>query len=101
MKNKAHDFHEKEKTNDIKKSNDILLEKLLNISQGKHSLLGSIQNTSPTFSLKSLNHKQKMREYERIDYENEKMIERILSQGIFTLIPICKISSCFRLDNIY
>ena len=85
MKGKAHDFHEKEKTNEIKKSNDILLGKLFEISRGKHSLIGGLQNNSPSFSLKSLNYVQKSKEFERIDNENEKIMERILSQGIFAL----------------
>ena len=54
IKSKAHDFHEKEKLNNIKKSNDLLLGKLLEISQGKHTFVGATKDLSAALSMKSL-----------------------------------------------
>ena len=77
-----------EKINEIKRRNQILLEKLLDISKGKrvrslvhswqcdvkqeHLLQGQVQ-------ARSLNYQQKKKEAERIDAENQKIMERIVS----------------------
>ncbi|CDW76589.1 UNKNOWN [Stylonychia lemnae] len=69
------------KINEIKRSNQILLEKLLDISKGKRCEVKqeNLQLTLP--QQKSLNYQVKKKEAERIDTENQKIMERIVNQN--------------------
>lgn len=73
-----------EKIIQIRKSNQILLDKLLDISKGKWSTVGHNGVNPPTtkkVAPKSLNHVAKKKELQRIDEENIKMMNRIVNQA--------------------
>ena len=81
------------KINEIKKNNQVLLERLLDISKGKNVKLidnrfilfikcqVKQENIAATLQApRSLNYILKRREAERIDRENQKIMERIIKQ---------------------
>lgn len=81
---KSHEFDENEKIIGIRKSNQVLLDKLLEISKGKWSSVGRKGVNVPAAKKvgpKSLNYLNKKRELQRIDQENIKMMNRIVNQG--------------------
>lgn len=79
---KSHEFNENEKINEIKKNNQLLLDRLLDISKGKWASPG-MKHKQPKKRMgpKSLNHVTKKRELERIDNENMKLMHRIVNQN--------------------
>jgi hypothetical protein len=66
-----------EKIHGIKKSNQLLLDKLVEISKGKWSSVVSHVG-SPITGQKSLNYHKKKKEAERIDNENQRLMQRII-----------------------
>jgi Hemingway/CFA97 len=69
--------------NEIKRTNQVLLERLLDISKGKNVSVGRHNELSPsqTTGPRSLNYINKRKEADRIDRENQKIMERIIKQG--------------------
>ncbi len=62
----------------MKKNNQILLDRLLQISKGKQLSVGMARRQlNPP---KSLNYSKMKREAEKIDSENQKLLNRILQQ---------------------
>jgi hypothetical protein len=79
---KSHEFEANERINEIKRNNQLLLDKLLDISKGKFAAPG-MQHKLPSKrgGPKSLNYVAKKRELERIDNENMKLMNRIVTQN--------------------
>jgi hypothetical protein len=71
------------KLNEIKRTNQVLLERLLDISKGKNVSVGRHNEISPGVATapRSLNYLNKRKEADRIDRENQKIMERIIKQG--------------------
>lgn len=79
---KSHEFVENEKINGIKKNNQLLLDRLLDISKGKFASPGMKHRLPKTRKgPKSLNQVKKKKELERIDQENMKLMNRIVNQN--------------------
>ena len=79
-----------EKINEIRRHNQILLDKLVDISKGRQYYYLALYWRRPNHSVgapkkrehpKSLNYYSKKREAERIDLENQKIMQRIVKQG--------------------
>lgn len=68
---------------DIKRTNQVLLERLLDISKGKNVSVGRHNELSPSIvsGPRSLNYLNKRKEADRIDRENQKIMDRIIKQG--------------------
>lgn len=68
---------------EIKRTNQVLLERLLDISKGKNVSVGRHNEVSPSqvTAPRSLNYINKRKEADRIDRENQKIMERIIKQG--------------------
>jgi hypothetical protein len=68
---------------EIKRTNQVLLERLLDISKGKNVSVGRHNEVSPSqvSAPRSLNYINKRKEADRIDRENQKIMERIIKQG--------------------
>ena len=78
---KSHEFEGNERINEIKKNNQLLLDKLLDISKGKFSAPGmKAKQPKRKTGPKSLNYVTKKKELERIDRENMKLMNRIVNQ---------------------
>lgn len=67
---KSHEEREKMRIVEIKKSNQVLLDRLLEISKGKTSQTNQKNLKVPRCASKSLNYFHKKKEAERIDREN-------------------------------
>lgn len=77
----------------LNKTNDILLGKLLDISKGKNTFIANVSNSSSVQNLhsclvpthhhkvKSLHYLAKKHEFDRIEKENLKLMNRIANQG--------------------
>ena len=79
---KSHEFVENEKINQIRRNNQLLLDRLLDISKGKWAAPGMRAKKMPKrVGPKSLNYVTKKKELERIDNENYKLMNRIVNQG--------------------
>lgn len=79
---KAHEFVENEKINEIRRNNQLLLDRLLDISKGKWAAPGmKAKVVRKRMGPKSLNYVTKKRELERIDNENLKLMNRIVNQS--------------------
>lgn len=78
---RSHEYQESIKTSEIKRSNQVLLERLMDISKGKGCAVKQ-ENLAQTLQApRSLNYILKRREAERIDKENDKIMRRIIRQG--------------------
>lgn len=79
---KSHEFVENEKINQIRKNNQLLLDRLLDISKGRWAAPGmKAKQRKRRVGPKSLNYVTKRRELERIDNENMKLMKRIVNQN--------------------
>ena len=79
---KSHEFKANERINEIKKNNQLLLDKLLDISKGKYAAPGmKAKIRKKRIGPKSLNYVTKKKELERIDQENMKLMNRIVNQN--------------------
>lgn len=80
---KSHEFEANERINEIKRNNQLLLDKLLDISKGKFAAPGMkhVQPKKKRAGPKSLNFVTKKKELERIDTENMKLMNRIVNQN--------------------
>ena len=69
---KTHEYQESKRIVEIKRNNQHLLDKLMDISKGKSSSVNqkNLRSASTKFTSKSLNYVSKKREAERIDREN-------------------------------
>lgn len=76
---RSHEYHESKKIVDIKKNNQFLLDKLLDISKGKQSTTNQKNLKIPRGASKSLNYVFKKKEAQRIDRENQKILNRIIN----------------------
>lgn len=79
IKIKTHEYNENKRIGEIKRNNQLLLGKLLEISRGKASATNQKNLKVPRGASKSLNYLSKKREAERIDRENAKILDRILN----------------------
>ena len=79
---KSHEFVENEKINQIRRNNQLLLDRLLDISKGKWAAPGmNAKKPKRRMGPKSLNYVTKRKELARIDEENSKLMKRILNQN--------------------
>lgn len=79
---KSHEFVENEKINQIRRNNQLLLDRLLDISKGKWAAPGMrARKVKRRAGPKSLNYVTKRKELARIDEENSKLMKRILNQN--------------------
>lgn len=93
---KSHEFVENEKINQIRRNNQLLLDRLLEISKGKWAAPGikaRVKKPKRRVGPKSLNYVTKRKELARIDEENSKLMKRILNQN--------PIMSTKKLENEY
>ena len=75
----SHHQQERQKLGEIKRRNQHLLNKLLDISTGKQSKVNQKNLKVPRGASRSLNYVSKKREAERIDRENQKIMQRIIN----------------------
>ena len=76
---KTHEIEENKKVEDIRKNNAHLLDKLLEISKGKHCKVSQQNCKVKTAPSRSLNYVNKKKEADRIDRENQKIMDRIIN----------------------
>jgi hypothetical protein len=92
---KSHEFVENEKINQIRRNNQLLLDRLLDISKGRWAAPGmKAKKLKRKTGPKSLNYVTKRKELARIDEENSKLMKRILNQN--PIMSTKKLESEFR-----
>lgn len=81
VKQKANAFAKSEKNQAINRENQMLLNKLVEISQGKHSVIAQPVKKRPSSqSKRSLNFGTRKKEFERIERENMKIAQRLFNK---------------------
>jgi hypothetical protein len=93
---RAHEYLESKKIFEIKKNNQYLLDKLMEISKGKQSGTNQKNLKVPRGASKSLNYVSKKKEAERIDRENQKILSRILNIKPNMLVDTKKLRDDYR-----
>ena len=93
---KCHEIAEIRKISEIKRNNQHLLDKLMEISKGKNSVVNQKNIKIPRACSKSLNYASKKKEAERIDRENQKILTRIINVKAHKNVEIAKLKSDYR-----
>lgn len=81
---KTNGFHKNEKNAEINRENQILLNKLVEISNGKWSSVAKAEKKpvkkKPVVEKKSLNYERRKKEFERIERENMAIAQRLFNK---------------------
>lgn len=93
---RTHEYIESKKISEIKRNNQKLLGKLLEISKGKQSQTAQKNMKLPRGASKSLNYVSKKREAERIDRENQKILGRILNVKCNRVVDYDRLTKDYR-----